>query len=112
MGNPYTTSQKVAIMVLSIAVFCLILLVIGGFLLWSVIYAGRARGAELELPRHGKTIEYRFGDFERPTDGDIDKFGVYSLRYLERRWQRMCDGPQRYDAMREADSLGKPQPCR
>jgi hypothetical protein len=30
---------------------------------------------------------------------------------LEKRWERMCAGPERYDAMREADEKGRPNPC-
>lgn len=48
---------------------------------------------------------------ERPIDGDIGSFGVYSPAYYARRWRRMCAGPQRYDAMREANELGRPMPC-
>lgn len=29
----------------------------------------------------------------------------------EKRWERMCAGPERYDAMREAEEKGKPNPC-
>lgn len=44
-------------------------------------------------------------------DGPIDKFGTYSLKYYERRWKRMCKTGARYDAMREANDMGRPQPC-
>lgn len=44
--------------------------------------------------------------------GEIDKFGTYSLRYYEKRWRAMCKGPARYDAMREASAMGRPQPCK
>lgn len=93
--------------------FCICVLIAGGLFLWCIITATRVRGADLELlkKKHGQ-MEYRFGDFERPTDGDIGSFGVYSPGYYQRRWRRMCDGPQRYDAMREADAMGRPMPCR
>lgn len=64
------------------------------------------------LPRHGRTTEYELGDFARPESDDLTRFGRYSLEYYRNRWQRMCEGPQRYDAMREADSMRQPMPCR
>jgi len=42
----------------------------------------------------------------------IGDFGTYSAHYLNRRWQRMCKGPQRYEAMREAYEHGRPPPCK
>jgi hypothetical protein len=48
---------------------------------------------------------------QRPRDGAIGRFGVYSDQYMHRRWARMCKGPARYDAMREANQEGKPNPC-
>jgi hypothetical protein len=59
-------------------------------------YVPRAYGAELSVP---------------VIDGPIDKFGRYGDRYYQRRWKRMCAGPARYDAMREANDLGKRNPC-
>lgn len=41
----------------------------------------------------------------------IGVFGTYSDAYLHRRWVRMCRGPARYDAMREAYDMRKPDPC-
>lgn len=43
--------------------------------------------------------------------GDLNKFGRYADSYYARRWKRMCAGPARYDAMREANDLGKGNPC-
>lgn len=73
-------------------------MLVGGLLLfWLIIQP--TRGTELAVPA-------------RPIDGDISRFGTYSQQYLERRWRRMCSGPARYDAMREAYERGLPQPCR
>jgi hypothetical protein len=41
---------------------------------------------------------------------------VHTLAYppiwlQESRWEAMCKGPQRYDAMREAADARKPNPC-
>jgi hypothetical protein len=44
-------------------------------------------------------------------DGEIDKFGRYSSKYYEKRWKRMCKTGARYDAMREANDMGKANPC-
>lgn len=63
-----------------------------------------ARGAELALPRHGKFMD-------RVLDGPIDKFGTYGDEYYRRRWERMCKTGARYEAMREANDLGKGFPC-
>jgi hypothetical protein len=41
----------------------------------------------------------------------LGRFGTYSDEYYARRWRRMCDGPARYDAMREAADRGRPNPC-
>lgn len=42
-------------------------------------------------------------------------FGTYTQRYLDRqqlrRWQELCRGGGRYQAMSEAYDLGKPNPC-
>lgn len=35
-----------------------------------------------------------------------------ALHAIHRRWQRMCRGPERYDAMREAHEYNGSQPCR
>jgi hypothetical protein len=35
-----------------------------------------------------------------------------AAHYRHRRWQRMCRGPARYDAMREAYERGHANPCR
>ncbi len=61
-----------------------------------------ARGANLDLPDlivHGKDSAH------------IDRFGAYADHYYYRRWARLCKGAGRYDAMREAYDLGKPDPC-
>lgn len=42
---------------------------------------------------------------------DLNKFGIYSNKYYEKRWERMCKTGARYDAMREAYDMGKKQPC-
>lgn len=99
MGRP-------AFFALSAVVFCVLAALIGGWLFYSIITAGRARGADLELlkQKHGKVQL-------RPVDGELCCFGEYSLEYYQRRWRRMCAGPQRYDAMREANDRGQPQPC-
>jgi hypothetical protein len=43
-------------------------------------------------------------------------FGTYSQAYLDRRqakrWKKLCKGGGRYQAMSEANSVGKPDPCR
>jgi hypothetical protein len=46
-----------------------------------------------------------------PDSMPIGRFGTYSDAYYERRWARMCRGPMRYDAMREAFERGKQNPC-
>jgi hypothetical protein len=65
----------------------------------------QGHGAELTFspraPRHAPLQESL----------QLDRFGTYSDEYYARRWKRMCDGPERYDAMREADSRGKSNPC-
>jgi hypothetical protein len=43
-------------------------------------------------------------------------FGTYSQSYLDRRqakrWKELCKSGGRYQAMSEAYSVGKPDPCR
>lgn len=43
-------------------------------------------------------------------------FGVFSQAYLDRqkakRWKLMCKGGGRYQAMSEARTAGKPDPCK
>lgn len=58
--------------------------------------------AELNLPRHGTPVH---------ESSSLDRFGRYGDAYYLRRWKRMCAGSARYDAMREANDLGKPNPC-
>ena len=62
-------------------------------------------GADLKLPDY---IKCGSAVCDSPTLG---KFGTYSLKYYERRWKRMCQTSARYDAMREAYEMGRPQPC-
>ena len=62
-----------------------------------------ARGAELVIPEKFRDRVYE--------SGDLNKFGRYGDAYYLRRWKRMCNGPARYDAMREANDLGKGNPC-
>lgn len=62
----------------------------------------------LEVPDYIKCGERECLHYE---GGPLGKFGTYSLPYMQRRWERMCDGPARYDAMREANDMGQPQPC-
>jgi hypothetical protein len=44
------------------------------------------------------------------------QFGTYSQAYLDRqqakRWKELCKGGGRYQAMSEAYSAGKPDPCK
>ncbi len=35
----------------------------------------------------------------------------HEVQTLEQKWESMCAGPERYDAMREAADKGKPNPC-
>ena len=71
------------------------------FIVLSLISLSLAWGTELVLrPRANGAV-----------DSDISKFGRYGDAYYQRRWRRMCLGAARYDAMREADELGKPNPC-
>ena len=81
------------------------------FLLWSAIDMGQ--GAEVKAyrctPAQAEAGECLPIIGYQP--GDIDKFGTYSDEYYARRWKRMCEGPARYDAMREANDRGKPMPC-
>jgi hypothetical protein len=43
-------------------------------------------------------------------------FGTYSQKYLDKRqqkrWQALCKGEGRYQAMSEAAAAGKPSPCK
>lgn len=68
------------------------------------LIARRTHGAEISLPN-----EIRYG--RSLPDGDISRFGTYSAAYYRSRWTRMCKGPQRYDAMREAYDRKQPDPC-
>jgi hypothetical protein len=82
-----------------VALACLVLgLAVG-------LIARRAHGADIyALPneiKHGRSMP----------DGDISTFGTYSPAYYRSRWSRMCKGPQRYDAMREAYDMQRPDPC-
>jgi hypothetical protein len=56
----------------------------------------------------GHSAELRIRDYQRSR---LDRFGQYGDAYYERRWFKMCKGPARYDAMREAYELGKKNPC-
>jgi hypothetical protein len=47
----------------------------------------------------------------RVESNTLGLFGTYTMHYMHRRWARMCKGPARYDAMREAYELGAKQPC-
>ena len=74
--------------------------------LWAAFAIDEARGAEIDLPLPPEvTLGY---SYDRP----MGVFGTYSTNYLRRRWARMCKGPDRYEAMREAFELGKENPCR
>lgn len=68
---------------------------------WIVVsgIVQHARGAD--MPVIGRRV----------IDGEVGKFGRYGDQYYARRWQRMCNGSARYDAMREAYDLGKRNPC-
>lgn len=68
------------------------------------LVARRAHSADFPLPNeieHGRSR----------VDGPIDAFGTYSAAYYRSRWSRMCKGPGRYDAMREAYERQLPDPC-
>lgn len=74
--------------------------------LWLAFAVDRANAASLDIPLPPEiTMGY---SYDRP----IGLFGTYSTHYMQRRWARMCKGPMRYEAMREAFELGRPNPCR
>jgi hypothetical protein len=84
-----------------------VLVLFGMSAVWITLDGIRtARGADLPaIIMLGRT-----GPAYRPSP--LGGFGTYSNQYLHRRWARMCKGPARYDAMREAHYLGKAMPCR
>lgn len=84
-------------------VFSLIMLL--GAIGFFILIIRPTRGAE--LPNYIKCGKAECN--YRP--GEIDKFGRYSLKYYERRWNKMCQGAARYDAMREAYDMRRPNPC-
>ena len=90
-------------MIVGIMLICLMLVVV---LVGVLIHIPRSLGAEIALPRE-ITRGSSFDDTQ-----SLNRFGTYSTRYLERRWARMCKGPARYDAMREAYELGHGMPCK
>lgn len=49
--------------------------------------------------------------YSRPQSMVLNKFGVYTPKYYERRWKKLCQGGGRYVAMAEAFDMNKPQPC-
>lgn len=85
-------------------------LMLGGLLfiaalVWALVTMPRA-GYGRPLPR----LITRGSSFENESPS-LDKFGIYSTYYMELRWRRMCKGPARYDAMREANDLQHANPC-
>lgn len=60
-----------------------------------------ALGADVKIP------DRLIYDDQKP----LGMFGTYREHYLQRRWRNMCKGPARYDAMREAMEIGRPNPC-
>lgn len=48
---------------------------------------------------------------ERLLYGAPKSLTTIQRHYLQKRWRKMCRGPERYDAMREAYDLGMKPPC-
>jgi hypothetical protein len=90
-------------------------------LMWVIVIAmpSSAHGAYERIPKAprlvvGEAVSDRLLYGERSYNehnAPLNLFGVYSRHYMHRRWKRMCKGPERYDAMREAYERGMPQPC-
>jgi hypothetical protein len=88
-------------------------------LMWiATLTLGTAHGAYERVQRVpslvvGETISDRllYGKRSYRSEAPLNLFGVYSRHYMHRRWKRMCKGPERYDAMREAYERGLPMPC-
>lgn len=80
--------------IIGIMLMCLILLVV---LVGVLIRIPHVSSAELKLPK----IITR--DFGRPSN-TVDAIN-------DGRWSEMCKGAARYEAMREAYELRKPDPC-
>jgi hypothetical protein len=79
-------------------------------LVWGLVGAGvqHARGADYICTPAQTEAGECLPLIDRP---GIRAFGTYSDHYYQRRWARLCKGAGRYDAMREAYDLGKPDPC-
>ena len=86
-------------------------IVLGFFLLGMLALTifGPAFGADIMGAPVGSS---RLGPYREMIWQDRPGFGTYSQHYYQRRWSRLCKGGAgRYDAMREAYDLGKPDPC-
>lgn len=88
-----------------LAIIMLALMILVAALVWALVTMPRA-GYGRTLPK----LITRGTSFENESPS-LDKFGIYSLHYMELRWQRMCKSAARYDAMREANDLGHTNPC-
>lgn len=98
---PYATRRERVLFVVLMVGFTVLGMIVGGLISMGI---SKAWGAELELPPI-----IRCGQVS--CDGEIGRFGTYADHYYVRRWKRMCQTGARYDAMREANDLGKRNPC-
>lgn len=89
----------------AIILFAILLASILAFVLIDIARTSKAYGAEIALPQ----IITR-GTFKDESPS-LNRFGAYSITYMQSRWQRMCKGAARYDAMREANDLNTSNPC-
>lgn len=81
----------------------MVVLIMAAF--WMLVGGLVACARSAELPyviMHG---------YSRPQSMVLNKFGVYTPKYYERRWKKLCQGGGRYVAMAEAFDMKKPQPC-
>lgn len=81
-------------MIVGIMLMCVVLVVV---LIGVLFHIPRVTGAEIALP---KIITEGFGRPSRTVDA-----------INAGRWREMCKGAARYEAMREAYELRKPDPC-
>jgi hypothetical protein len=89
----------------------LVCMLLVGVLVWVLLAIPRSAHGSERTP-YGRLAPLRLSDRQFIDESvSLDKFGIYSLHYMELRWQRMCKGPARYDAMREAADLNHTNPC-
>lgn len=78
---------------------------------WSLVFAIMLAVSCYAVDHDTRAAELRVPHPRLNESSDLTRFGIYSDAYYARRWRRMCAGAARYDAMREANDMGRGNPC-